>query len=210
MKLSEVEDLEDFFQIDNGAANNIRALFGGGLHPDDFESVKKWELQCYNELPYDDKFMCALNELIGGFGVEPIRLEGSWDSYYGDVVAEYINTGDTYSATIVHDIREDEYEFTTWGDWYEKHIMPLQEPWHSDEFWKSLQEMQNDMVDWNDTFLIPLVELYEIMPHVVEPMSYLIEYIKEAAEDRGIEICSWIYKDEHGRIDERKSWIFIK
>jgi hypothetical protein len=154
--------------------------------------------------------MCALNELIGGFGVESIRLEGSWDSYYGDSAAEYINTGDTYSATIVHDLREDEYEFTTWGDWYEENIMPLLDRYRSDEFWKELQEKQDEMVKWEDTFLVPLIDVLELCPYFNEPAKYFVDYLLDEAEMRGIELCHWEYKDEYGHIDRKKSWIFIK
>jgi len=62
-------------------------------------------------------FLEKADTAIGGFGVEAVRSEGAWDSYYGDVVAEYVNTGDTYNATLLHDIEDDEIYLTTYGDW---------------------------------------------------------------------------------------------
>ena len=62
-----------------------------------------------------------INDLVGGFGVEVIRAseddDDPWDNYHGDIIAEYINTGDTYSATIVLDVESGEMEYTTMGDW---------------------------------------------------------------------------------------------
>lgn len=64
-----------------------------------------------------EAFLEKLDKAIGGFGTEVIRSEDAWDSYYGDIVAEYVNTGDAYTATVVHDIGEDELYLTTYGDW---------------------------------------------------------------------------------------------
>lgn len=64
-----------------------------------------------------EAFLEKVSDAIGGFGTEVIRSEGVWDSYYGDIVAEYVNTGDAYSATILHDIEDDELYLTTYGDW---------------------------------------------------------------------------------------------
>lgn len=53
------------------------------------------------------------DEVIDGFGVEAIR-DGD-----GDVIAEYVNTGDTYNPTFVWDYGEEEMYYTSWGDWVE-------------------------------------------------------------------------------------------
>lgn len=47
---------------------------------------------------------------IGTFGTELVSIE--------DREAEYINTGDTYSATILREGNGD-FVVTSWGDWYE-------------------------------------------------------------------------------------------
>lgn len=61
----------------------------------------------------------ALNELIGGFGVEML-LEPDFGSRQGEqdgeLRYEYINTGDTYSVTIGWDEQEQEFLISTHGD----------------------------------------------------------------------------------------------
>jgi len=42
-----------------------------------------------------------INKLIGGYGVEAIRGSSFRRGYYGDIVALYINKGDTYDTTII-------------------------------------------------------------------------------------------------------------
>jgi len=58
--------------------------------------------------------------ILDTHGVEAIRGEESNDPYYGDVVATYCNTGDTYAATILYDVGRGRFELTSWGDWVEK------------------------------------------------------------------------------------------
>lgn len=53
------------------------------------------------------------------FGTEPIRGESFEHPYFGDAVAIYINTGDTYNGTVVYDVARDKFYATTWGDWVE-------------------------------------------------------------------------------------------
>lgn len=67
-----------------------------------------------------DEAMKEVNWILEGHGVEPIRDPDSYDPYYGDVVALYVNMGDTYNATVLFDIPEWKFEVTTWGDWVEK------------------------------------------------------------------------------------------
>ena len=54
-------------------------------------------------------------------GVENIRQENSYISHYWmDTVALYLNTGDTYNATIVADLENTEFLLTTYGDFVEQ------------------------------------------------------------------------------------------
>lgn len=62
-----------------------------------------------------------VNKLIGGHGVEAIRDQNAYDNYYGDVIATYVNMGDTYDATLLYDVRNNEFHITSWGDWYEQY-----------------------------------------------------------------------------------------
>lgn len=72
-----------------------------------------------------DTRMKRMDELLGGYGVEALR--GEWkNGYWGDVVATYINFGDTYDTTIVclrtgssrWDCR---YMITSYGDFVERY-----------------------------------------------------------------------------------------
>jgi len=61
-----------------------------------------------------------VNRVIDAHGVEAIRIEGAYiDGYYFDIVATYVNTGDTYSATLLHESATGRFVLTTWGDWFE-------------------------------------------------------------------------------------------
>ena len=51
--------------------------------------------------------MCALNSVLGLYGVEVIRDEDAYvDAYHGDIVGSYLNSGDQYAATIILDHRD--------------------------------------------------------------------------------------------------------
>lgn len=63
--------------------------------------------------------MFAIDRLIGGHGTEVVRGRHV-DNYYGDIVAEYVNVGDTYAATVLFDTIKKAFRLTTLGDWLEK------------------------------------------------------------------------------------------
>jgi hypothetical protein len=66
----------------------------------------------------DDTLKTA-NRLIGGYGVEVLR--GKYvNSYYGDIVAEYVNVGDSYAATLLFNTVTSRFSLTSWGDFVEK------------------------------------------------------------------------------------------
>jgi hypothetical protein len=57
--------------------------------------------------------MRYLNELLETYGVEAIRDRN------GHAVAEYLNTGETYTTTILYDHTTRSFRVTTMGDWVE-------------------------------------------------------------------------------------------
>lgn len=98
----------------------INDLMRGTADPKQYESVQDWIRQCYNEPNHDEQVMCALNELIGGYGIEAIREDGAWiDNYHGDIAATYINQGDTYAMTIIRDSRTGLFHITDIGTYLE-------------------------------------------------------------------------------------------
>lgn len=114
-------ELVKAFQILPGEAREVLALISGELVidptdvPGRFEATAACVRRCYNYPSADELAMSAINELIGGFGTEGIEVDGEF-------VAEYVNTDDTYSATIVREYGlwgTSEYHLTSWGDWLE-------------------------------------------------------------------------------------------
>ena len=70
--------------------------------------------------PRIDAALELMNKFLGASGVEAIRGSGAHvDRYYYDIVALYVNTGDTYSMTLLYDTDKDKFEVTSWGGWVE-------------------------------------------------------------------------------------------
>lgn len=113
MRLPSIKTLEAAFP---GKGKEIRDLLSCKGDSRSYKSVQEWEAQCYNKPRYYERLMCALNEVVEGFGVEPIWSEKNdfWPT------AEYINMGDTYAATLLYDHTTYTIRVTSWGDWYER------------------------------------------------------------------------------------------
>jgi hypothetical protein len=90
------------FQIDDDKAKQVVNLVRGGGRDRRAETV-----------------MDQINDLIGGHGVESIRGDGP-GGFWQDSVAIYVNTGDTYSATILYDTTKEKFALTTMGDFVEQ------------------------------------------------------------------------------------------
>lgn len=60
------------------------------------------------------------DKVIGGYGVEAIRGNEHPGGYWFGSVAIYVNTGDTYSATVLFDTIKHRYYLTSFGDFVEK------------------------------------------------------------------------------------------
>ena len=63
-----------------------------------------------------------ISELIGGYGTEAIR--GNWQNgYWCDIVASYVNVGDSYNPTVLHvrgDSQQGRFIVSSVGDWIER------------------------------------------------------------------------------------------
>jgi hypothetical protein len=111
-----IKTLNRYF--DPETAKQVRGLITGKIDPETIEAVSNWVGQCYHRPSDDELIMAALNAVIGGYGTEVVR--GRYvDNYHQDIQASYINTGDTYSTTILLDHETGNYQVTTWGDWFE-------------------------------------------------------------------------------------------
>lgn len=94
-------------------SNKIRGVIRGEIPTRSFESVQCWIRQCYHEPKWSERAMCALNEIIGGHGVEVIHKNG-------EMFCEYVNLGDTYEATIVRYFGSGDFYVRSWGDVVER------------------------------------------------------------------------------------------
>ena len=113
-----IKTLQTRLGLDVSTAKAIRGLMTGDSDPRQYASVQGWLDQCFNEPSGDEMIMCAIDELLGTYGVEPIR--GRYvDSYHQDIQAVYCNAGDTYDGTILLDHETGRYIVTSWGDWFE-------------------------------------------------------------------------------------------
>jgi hypothetical protein len=68
-----------------------------------------------------DDVMDVIDNLISGYGVEVIRSNNINNKYWIDVVATYINLGDTYKTTILYDVINNEFLCISYGNWIENH-----------------------------------------------------------------------------------------
>jgi len=92
----------------------VRGLMDGSIDPESFVSVhcpgwryaagggiwhssKTTFSQCYNQPSQVELALCAINEVINGFGVEGIP-----DEDYREPGVSYVNRGDSYTPTIIH------------------------------------------------------------------------------------------------------------
>lgn len=92
----------------------IMGLIENKINPKLYTSVQKWSTQWYNEPNHDELVMCAINEILQGYGVEAI--EGEWQNgYWGNIVATYVNMGDTSIPTVILH-RDNGYMVGCWGD----------------------------------------------------------------------------------------------
>lgn len=116
-RLPSVKTLESVLRVDRTVAKKVRlALEGPGALPVDHDKYR----QHYNPPSKLDRMLDAVNLLVEGFGIEPIRQAGGdCGGYWGDIVALYVNTGDTYSGTVLFDVDRDTFYATDYGTWVE-------------------------------------------------------------------------------------------
>src|SRR5258708_1760228 len=116
MRYPSVETIAKGLAIDLDQARRIRGLIDGTGATRCYLSVHEFEKRSLSPSRRLDRVMIALNAELYGFGDEPIRASDYWHSYFGDIVAIYINNGDTYGVTMLYDIRRDSWYVTSYGD----------------------------------------------------------------------------------------------
>lgn len=125
MKSYSIKRIAEELNIGLDAARIVRQIVRGELDREQLYTlsprVEDWaERQCYNRPRCSEVAMQVLSEVIGGFGVEGLEKSDSHgDGRYSDYI-DYINTGDTYSVTILRD--GSRYWIGTWGDVAERQL----------------------------------------------------------------------------------------
>ena len=116
MKSYSIKRIAEMLNVERETAQKIKALVNYEIKPSIFASVDRWTRQCYNMPSIDEQTMEALNELLGGHGIEALRDKNLWDSYHGDVRFTYVNMGDTYKTTIFYDCKRNRYMISSIGN----------------------------------------------------------------------------------------------
>lgn len=97
-----------------GKGRELRELMDKKRKTYDYKSVQEWCKGCYHEPKFHERLMCAINEILGGHGVEAMFRQGMT---HPDM--EYINMGDTYTTTLIFDYTSNTFKIQSMGDWVE-------------------------------------------------------------------------------------------
>ena len=114
-----IKTIEQRLNIDHTKAAQIRGLLDGTIDPLTFQTVSNWVNQCYNLPSKNELIHAAINEILGGYGIEAIR-DNKWSHYHQDIGLTYVNMGDTYTMTVCYDTRSDKWILSSWGDIIER------------------------------------------------------------------------------------------
>jgi hypothetical protein len=122
------EQLAEAWQIELDKVALIYQVINQRIDLASFESVDRLRRQCYNPPDTITEQMEAINELIEGHGVESIQVSEDLyqDRYWGNAIGLYVNQGDTYDLTVVYNVIDSKFEFTSWGDFFESMESQLQ------------------------------------------------------------------------------------
>lgn len=82
------------------------------------------------------------DKLLGGFGVESLRDPESWDNYYGDTEAIYVNMGSLDKPTLIYDVSTESFSFLPYSEWIEKH--EAEKEAMVDEEWEDPEEDEDE------------------------------------------------------------------
>lgn len=100
---------------DSSGRNNRRA--GGLVTANEVAEILR--LRARNPDGVDEQ-LDRLNTALDGFGIEAIEGAEERSNYYGNIVALYVNMGDTYDTTLLYDVPHRRFIQTSWGDWVER------------------------------------------------------------------------------------------
>jgi hypothetical protein len=102
-------------EFSNEQAEQIHGLIENKINPKLYSSVQKWAKQWHNEPIKDELVMCAINEILNGYGVEVIEGDEWKDYYWQNIVCTYVNMRNSYLLTVIYD-RDNGFIFSSIGD----------------------------------------------------------------------------------------------
>lgn len=116
MRAPSIKNITESLNLTSAQARLIRALIKGEqktLDPVLFPGVHAWVESCYNLPSRTERIMACINEVMQGHGVEAIDAEGIHPR------AVYVNTGDTYTPTLLYCYHSQSFRVQSWGDYVE-------------------------------------------------------------------------------------------
>lgn len=115
-------DIAAAFDCSDDDAKLALQIMNGLIDFDDlsrFPKTEQWISSCYHK-PNDTEIQLhCLDELLDTYGVEVLSTNEWIDSYYMYIRASYLNTGDTYTSTIILDHKKNRWLLSSWGDFVE-------------------------------------------------------------------------------------------
>ncbi len=103
----------------NDLTNIVKSVIKEQKESDTIEKMVKMANKHNLKNEEVSNLMDIFNEKLGGYGVEVLRSSDFRKSYWGDIIALYVNMGETYETTILYDINNEEFIKTSWGDFME-------------------------------------------------------------------------------------------
>lgn len=114
--MTTLTDITELFKLDTADAITCVHIINGMRDPCEFARVDSYARSCYGVPDRSTLKLMALDEIIGGFGLESVR--DPEDEFHYQF--SYVNTGDTYTPTFIYDEDTGEFHVTTVGDYIEK------------------------------------------------------------------------------------------
>ena len=79
----------------------------------------KWLMATADTHDAVDAALDFANDILDECGVESRTSQDAWDAYYCDIVALYVNNGETYQITLLFDVGRYRFYLMSWGDFVE-------------------------------------------------------------------------------------------
>jgi hypothetical protein len=110
------EQIARHFNIDDTTAATVLGIIRGTVDPCEASSdARAWVDRCHHRPGTREIQLRALVQVLDGSGDEAI-----WGRDEYQPVAAYVNTGDTYSPTIILDYIAARWRLSTFGDFIER------------------------------------------------------------------------------------------